>query len=138
VIARSDGYRIKITGFVRALSFAFQRKPGTVFSCFALELTLRQPSVLVHQIAWKVVLWLALNLSDARTVLSASQEHLFVELLRLLQSRGLLLTWRTKQQRHELFVQFVREQSVTKCRRVMVPFGDHKCVAVRHRVEGRR
>jgi hypothetical protein len=71
--------------------------------------------------AWKVVLWLALNLSDARTLLSASQEHLFVELLRLLQSRGLLLTWRTKQQRHELFVQFVRQQTVTKRRGVIVP-----------------
>jgi len=94
--------------------------------------------VLVRQIAWKVVLWLALNLSDARTVLSASQEHLFVELLRLLQSRGLLLTWRTKQQRHELFVQFVRKQPVTKCRSVSVPFGDYQCIAIRHRIETRR
>ena len=44
--------------------------------------------------------------------------------LRLLQTRCLLFAWRSKQQRHESFVQFVREQPVTKRRGVIVPFGE--------------
>ena len=49
-----------------------------------------------------------------------------------------ILVGRTKEQWHESFVQLIRKQSVTKCRRVMVPFGDHQCVAIRHRIESGR
>ena len=38
-------------------------------------------------------------------------------------SRCLLFAWHSEQQRDEVFVKFVREQPVTKCRSVIVPFG---------------
>jgi hypothetical protein len=45
---------------------------------------------------------------------------------------------RTKQQWHEAVVQFASKQSVTKGRRVSVPFGDRQCVAICHRIESGR
>jgi hypothetical protein len=48
------------------------------------------------------------------------------------------LVGRTKEQWHESFVQLIRKQPVTKCRSVIVPFGDYQCIAIRHRIESRR
>jgi hypothetical protein len=44
----------------------------------------------------------------------------------------------TKQQWHEAVVQLFGQEWVTEGIRVMVPFGDYQCVAIRHGIESGR